>query len=103
MDLPAASAAESRFSSADGRYVAFDCWASNMGAGDIADEDVFVRDLLAGTTELVNVTFSNQDATQSFPGQRDVWEYPARTGAMARDGTLKMTRPRCGHARKSCV
>jgi hypothetical protein len=37
------------------------------------------------TTELVNVTFSNQAATQSFPGQRDVWAYPARTGAMAHD------------------
>ncbi len=43
--------------SADGRYVAFLSWASNLVAGDTNHViDVFVRDRLAGTTERVNVS-----------------------------------------------
>jgi Tol biopolymer transport system component len=42
--------------SADGRYVAFGSWASNLVPGDTNDTfDVFVRDLQAGITRRVNV------------------------------------------------
>ncbi len=42
--------------SADGRYAAFASWASNLVEGDDNDHaDVFVRDLAAGTTEMVSV------------------------------------------------
>lgn len=40
--------------SADGRYVAFASWAENLSAEDAAFNDVFVRDLLTGTTTLVS-------------------------------------------------
>lgn len=40
--------------SADGRYVAFASWAENLSAEDTAFNDVFVRDLAAGTTTLVS-------------------------------------------------
>jgi Tol biopolymer transport system component len=40
--------------SADGRYVTFASGAENLGAEDTAFNDVFVRDLLAGTTTLVS-------------------------------------------------
>lgn len=40
--------------SADGRYVAFASWAENLSPEDTAFNDVFVRDLLAGTTTLVS-------------------------------------------------
>jgi Tol biopolymer transport system component len=43
--------------SADGRYVAFDSFASNIVAGDTNGWlDVFVRDTVAGTTTLVSVS-----------------------------------------------
>jgi Tol biopolymer transport system component len=42
--------------SADGRYVAFISWAVNLVPGDTnATGDVFVRDRLLGTTELVSI------------------------------------------------
>src|SRR5262249_20443580 len=42
--------------SANGRYVAFDSYASNLVSGDNNNTvDVFVRDLVAGTTTLVSV------------------------------------------------
>lgn len=42
--------------SADGRYVAFDSWASDLVAGDTnALSDVFVRDLVAGASIRVSV------------------------------------------------
>ncbi len=42
--------------SADGRYVAFESWASNLVAGDTnAKCDVFVRDLVGATTTRVSV------------------------------------------------
>jgi hypothetical protein len=45
--------------SADGRFVAFDSYASNLVAGDTNEErDVFVRDRLLGTTERVSVSSS---------------------------------------------
>jgi Tol biopolymer transport system component len=40
--------------SADGRYVAFASWAENLSPEDTAFNDVFVRDLTAGTTTLVS-------------------------------------------------
>lgn len=40
--------------SADGRYVAFRSGAENLSAEDTAGSDIFVRDLLTGTTELVS-------------------------------------------------
>ena len=45
--------------SADGRYVAFQSPAANLVPGDTnGDIDVFVRDLVAGTTEIVSVDSS---------------------------------------------
>jgi Tol biopolymer transport system component len=40
--------------SANGRYVAFSSWAENLSAEDTAFNDIFVRDLTAGTTTLVS-------------------------------------------------
>jgi Tol biopolymer transport system component len=49
--------------SADGRYVAFASSAANVVAGDTNGAmDVFVRDRVAGTTELVSVSSSGQVA-----------------------------------------
>jgi len=43
--------------SGDGRVIAFQSVATNLVAGDLnAKSDVFVRDLIAGTTERVSVT-----------------------------------------------
>jgi Tol biopolymer transport system component len=45
--------------SADGRFVAFESWATNLVPGDSnAVRDVFVRDRLTGTTERVSVSSS---------------------------------------------
>jgi len=42
--------------SANGRFVAFDSWAHDLVLGDTnAQVDVFVRDMLTGTTEMVSV------------------------------------------------
>jgi len=49
--------------SADGRYVAFESWASNLVSGDTNNEmDIFVRDRFAETTELISIT---SDGTQA--------------------------------------
>jgi Tol biopolymer transport system component len=49
--------------SADGRYVAFDSWSSNLVPDDTnAKPDVFVRDRLLGTTERVSVSSSEAQA-----------------------------------------
>ena len=49
--------------SADGRYVAFDSTATNLVAGDTNGvRDVFVRDLVAGTTERVSVATGGAQA-----------------------------------------
>ena len=43
--------------SADGRYVAFASYANNLVAGDAnTASDIFVRDMLAGTTSVVSLT-----------------------------------------------
>ncbi len=50
---------ESRYISADGRYVAFLSWATNLVPGDTnASGDVFVHDRQLGTTERVSVDSS---------------------------------------------
>jgi len=47
--------------SADGRYVVFSSWASNLVAGDTNQtQDVFVRDMVAGTTRRVSVGVGGQ-------------------------------------------
>ena len=49
--------------SADGRYVAFTSYAANLVAGDANGvEDVFIRDRVAGTTELVSLDSSGMQA-----------------------------------------
>ncbi len=46
----------------DGRYVAFDSYASNLVAGDSnGDGDAFVRDMVAGTTRRVSVSSTGQE------------------------------------------
>jgi Ca2+-binding RTX toxin-like protein len=49
--------------SADGRYVAFVSRASNLAPGDtdLFTNDVYVRDLIAGTTELVSVAMGGEE------------------------------------------
>ena len=50
--------------SADGRYVAFTSWASNLIPGDTNGVgDVFVRDIVAGTTERVSVAANGAQGT----------------------------------------
>jgi Tol biopolymer transport system component len=44
--------------SADGRYVAFSSWATNLVTNDTGIGDIFVRDRLSGTTEKVSVNSS---------------------------------------------
>jgi Tol biopolymer transport system component len=64
--------------SADGRFVAFSSWASNLVPGDVNDNsDVFVRDLTTGTTTLVSVASDGTQAngssfTPSISGDGDV-------------------------------
>jgi len=58
--------------SADGRYVAFISWASNLVRGDTnRSADVFVRDRTLGTTRRVSVSSGerqgNNDSTTGFP------------------------------------
>ncbi len=46
----------------DGRYVAFDSYASNLVPGDSnRDSDAFVRDIRAGTTRRVSVSSTGQE------------------------------------------
>ncbi len=53
--------------SADGRFVAFDSWASNLVSGDPNGlQDVFLRDRQAGTTELVNLSSTGAQATNGI-------------------------------------
>jgi Tol biopolymer transport system component len=49
--------------SADGRYVAFESYATNLGTGDTNNNsDVFVHDLRAGTTTRISVGSAGQQA-----------------------------------------
>jgi Tol biopolymer transport system component len=55
-ERPANSLSEQPSISADGRFVAFESWASNFVPGDtISDPNVFVRDRKKGTTRCVDV------------------------------------------------
>ncbi len=57
--------------SGDGRYVAFPSWATNLVAGDTnAAWDVFVRDLLTGTTERVSISSAGTQADGDSQGCR---------------------------------
>ncbi len=47
--------------SADGRYVTFTSWASNLVPGDNGADDVFVHDCQSGDTWLVSVAADGQD------------------------------------------
>jgi Tol biopolymer transport system component len=64
--------------SADGRYVAFSSWADNLVPNDLHDNsDIFVRDLVTGTTRLVSVASDgtqadNSSFTPSISGDGDV-------------------------------
>jgi len=50
----------------DGRYVAFMSFASNLIVGDMnGRSDVFLRDRLAGTTELIDLTVLGTQATSA--------------------------------------
>jgi Tol biopolymer transport system component len=52
--------------SADGRYIAFSSEAGNLVLGDTnGSEDVFVRDVQAGTTTRVSVSSSGEEGDQS--------------------------------------
>jgi Tol biopolymer transport system component len=59
--------------SADGRHVAFDSLADNLGdgAGGNNQESVHVRDLDAGTTRLASVAGDGHPATDAFEGSID--------------------------------
>jgi Tol biopolymer transport system component len=47
---------------ADGRYIAFSSWASNLVPGDGSGQDTFVRDRQLGTTEEVSVGLGGVEA-----------------------------------------
>ncbi len=57
----------------NGRFVAFQSYASNLVAKDTnGTQDVFVRDLLLGTTSLISVNSAGSDSgASSFPGSFD--------------------------------
>ena len=57
--------------SADGRYVVFQSFASNLVSGDTGGfQDIFLRDLVAGTTERVDVSASGAQADQGATNPR---------------------------------
>lgn len=53
--------------SADGRYVAFSSNSTNLVANDTAGDDVFVRDLVSGTTSLASVSSSGVQGGGLWP------------------------------------
>ena len=56
--------------SADGRYVAFESWSSNLVAGDVNQKmDVFLHDRTTGTTEILSVDAAGTlgDEDSGFP------------------------------------
>lgn len=59
--------------SADGRYVAFMSYASNLVAGDTNNQrDVFVKDRVTGAVELVSVSISGANANNWSPYEPDI-------------------------------
>ncbi|PKQ36830.1 MAG: hypothetical protein CVT59_10585, partial [Actinobacteria bacterium HGW-Actinobacteria-1] len=64
--------------SGDGRYIAFDSWASTLVENDTNGlRDVFLRDMVDGTT--VPVSFDAADGSEG-------WNYGSRTPAISADG-----------------
>lgn len=62
--------------SPDGRFVVFSSWASNLVPGDTNGmPDIFLRDTVAGTTRLVSLNSSGQQAN-----------YTSSTGSVSDDG-----------------
>jgi Tol biopolymer transport system component len=54
--------------SADGRYVAFYSYASNLAPGDTNEKaDVFVKDTVTGATKLASAPFPGQSGDSGFP------------------------------------
>ena len=64
--------------SADGRFVAFFSAASNLVAGDVGFDDIFVHDNVTGTTERVSVSAGG--------GQADANSGPSLTNGLSADG-----------------
>ncbi len=56
-----------RYISADGRYIAFNSMAGNLVPGDTPGSDVFVRDLVNGTTTLVSTAPDETKGVSSQP------------------------------------
>ena len=74
--------------SGNGRYVAFSSYANDLVPGDINNaQDVFVRDLLLGTTSLVSV---NTSGTGSGNG-------PSYTPLLSADGRYVLFRSKAGN------
>ena len=56
--------------SADGRYIAFSSESTNLVAGDTNGKcDVFIRDLINGTTELVSISSTGEQGNDRSGGQ----------------------------------
>ncbi|MGH2692465.1 MAG: TolB family protein [Actinomycetota bacterium] len=70
--------------SADGRYVAFTSTASNLVQGDLNDAvDVFLRDRVAGTTEIISVS---SDETPSYGHTYNYYFYGSYLPSISADG-----------------
>ncbi len=66
--------------SSNGRYVAFESWATNLVAGDTnGDTDIFVRDLLQRSTERVSLNSAGEEADNysAQPSISDAGRYVA--------------------------
>ena len=83
--------------SADGRYVAFTSWASNLVLGDANGfSDIFVRDRQTGTTERVTTgssgsyfaSISADGRYVVFVSSYNVFVYDRQTGAKTNIGTI---------------
>jgi len=74
-DVQADGLSERPIISANGKFVVFQSYATNLVAGDTNNEpDIFVRDIDAGVTERVNVANNGEEntATQSEPRVYDI-------------------------------
>ncbi len=72
--------------SANGRFVAFTSFASDLVATDTNEDfDLFVRDLQTGVTSLVTVNFDGTDSANIRRGQTG---YPPSPAAFSADGRL---------------
>ncbi|MEB3358527.1 MAG: type I secretion C-terminal target domain-containing protein [Synechococcales bacterium] len=68
--------------SPDGRYVVFQSVANNLVPGDTNNaQDVFVRDIVAGTTTRVSVNSNGEEPVGGFLGTR------SSSGSISADGT----------------